>query len=85
MARLTITLSESAHQQLRMRSAREGKSIGRLIEETLIELDEANRQRALAIAQKARRNAAGAMPGMTDEEIEAWVIEETSARAAGVA
>jgi hypothetical protein len=68
-----------------MRSAREGKTIGQLIEETLVERDEANRQRALAIAEKSRTHAAETMRGMSDDEIEAWVVEQTSARPAGVA
>ncbi|MGE0597897.1 MAG: CopG family transcriptional regulator [Dehalococcoidia bacterium] len=77
MARLTITLSDAHHQQLRMRATREGKSIGQVIEETLTEVDEANRLRAMTLSQRARSTASETMAGMADEEIEQWVVDET--------
>jgi len=76
LARLTITLSDERHQQLKLQAALEGKSIGELIEAKLAERDEAARQRALALASRARASAANTMTGMTDEEIEQWVAEE---------
>ena len=76
MARLTITLSDERHQQLKLQAAIEGKSIGELIEAKLTERDETARQRALALAAGARATAANTMTGMTDEEIEQWVAEE---------
>ena len=79
MARLTITLSDERHQQLKLRAAKSGRSIGELIEATLAEGDEAARQRALALASNARATAATTMTGMTDEEIEQWVARELPA------
>lgn len=76
MARLTITISDERHQQLKLQAAIEGKSIGELIEAKLTERDETARQRALALASRARASAANTMTGMTDEEIEQWVTEE---------
>jgi predicted CopG family antitoxin len=76
MARLTITLSDERHQQLKLQAAVEGRSIGELIEAKLAERDEAARQRALALASRARATAANTMTGMNDEEIEQWVTEE---------
>ena len=77
MARLTITLSDQHHQQLRMRALNQGKTIGQVIEEALSELDESHRRRAMELAEKARTSAAETMAGMSDEEIEQWVIDET--------
>lgn len=79
MARLTITLSDERHLQLKLQAARSGKTIGALIEESLVSRDEENRRRALELTAKARANAAKAMPEMSDEEIEAFVLEEIAA------
>jgi hypothetical protein len=80
MARLTITLSDQRHQQLRLRAASRGKTIGEVIEESLAAADEANRARLMELNARARANAARTMAGLTDDEIEAWVLDEISGR-----
>lgn len=79
MARLTITLSDERHQQLKMRAASERTSIGALIEKELAFLDEANRRRAMELTAKARANAATSVRDMSDEEIQQWVVSQVHA------
>jgi plasmid stability protein len=77
MARLTVTLSDERHRQLKVRAALQGKTIGQLIEGALVESEERHRQEALAILAKARANAAKARPKLTDEELMDLAVEET--------
>ncbi|GMV85191.1 MAG: hypothetical protein AMXMBFR80_10470 [Dehalococcoidia bacterium] len=83
MARLTITLSDERHQQLKLRAAREGTTIGKLIESALEERDESARRTALALADKARTTAARTMAGMSDDDVERWVAAEVRSYRAG--
>ena len=62
MARLTISLSDERHRQLKVRAALQGKTIGQLIEGALEDSEERHRQEARAILAKARANAAKAEP-----------------------
>ena len=70
MARLTITLSDERHQQLKMRAARQGKSIANVIECDLHDADQFRRERILATLAKARENSAEAPPMSEDEFME---------------
>jgi len=79
MARLTITLSDERHQQLKIRAARQGTTIGAIIEKELALLEESNRHRAMELTRKARENAAKSLAGMTDEDIERWVVAQVQA------
>lgn len=79
MARLTITLSDERHRQLKSRSALQGKSIAQLIEEGLQEADMRIREEGLRLLALARRNAAKAEPKLTDDELMELAIEETHA------
>ncbi len=76
MARLTITLSDERHRQLKMRAAYENTTIGTLIEEALRDAEHQQRRNALEMLEKARRNAARATAGMSDEDIEQWAVRE---------
>jgi len=77
MARLTITLSDERHQQLRMRAAKCGKSIGQLIEDELDQADERARKEFTAILEKAWAHADAVRPDATDEEVMEFALELT--------
>ena len=67
MARLTITLPDDVHRQLKMRAARKGKSIANVIESDINEAGQFRRERILETLARARENSAKAPP-MTEEE-----------------
>jgi plasmid stability protein len=77
MARLTITLSDERHQQLRMRAAKRGKSIGQLIEEELDAADERARKEFLAILEKAWQHADTVEPALSEEEMMDLAVDVT--------
>jgi hypothetical protein len=77
MARLTITLSDERHRQLKVRAALQGTTIGRLIEDGLEAADAHSREEGLRLLAKARANAAKAEPKLSDEELMDLAIEET--------
>jgi plasmid stability protein len=77
MARLTITLSDERHRQLKMRAAKCGKSIGELIEEELAASEERARKELNAILEKAWAHADRERPEATDEEVMEFALELT--------
>jgi plasmid stability protein len=75
MARLTITLPDERHLQLRVRAAAQGKSISQLIEETLTAFEDAALNEAGAMLEAAwARNAA--QPDLPEDEAMALVNAE---------
>lgn len=78
MSRLTITLDDSLHQALKEAAARQGRSIGKIIEEGLILRGIKPVVRAHDLVAKARKQA-----GMTEEEALHLAIEETRTVRAG--
>lgn len=68
MARLTITLSDERHQQLRIRAARRGISIASVIESDLQAAECAKTAEILAIVEQARLNAEMA-PSLDEDEM----------------
>ena len=79
MTRLTITLSDERHRQLKSRSALYGKSIAQLIEEDLAATDIRIREEGLRLLALAECNAEGVEPALSDEELMELAIEETHA------
>jgi plasmid stability protein len=57
VSRLTITLDDSLHQALKVAAARQGRSIGKLIEEGLILRGIKPTESARQLVARARRNA----------------------------
>lgn len=74
MSRLTITLDDSIHQALKETAARQGRSIGKIIEEGLILRGIKPMESARQLVARARRNAARG-----DEEALNIAIKETRA------
>ena len=68
MARLTITLPDDRHLQLRVRAAAEGKSISQLIEETLSAYESAALQEAEQMLAAAWERNAGTQPDLSENE-----------------
>jgi hypothetical protein len=58
MARLTITISDEIHQALKQAALRQGKSMGRIIEESLEEMGIESDESAAAIVARARELSA---------------------------
>lgn len=58
MSRLTITLNESRYLALKKASARRGKSIGQLIDESLEFYGIKTREEARSLVQRARQHSA---------------------------
>jgi plasmid stability protein len=77
MARLTITLSDQTHRQLKVRAALHDRTIGDLIEEELALAREEHRRRARAALEVLRQSAAESVKDMTDDEIMELAVEET--------
>ncbi|MDY0269717.1 CopG family transcriptional regulator [Trichloromonas sp.] len=76
MGRLTITLDDSLHQALKEASARQGRPIGKIIEEGLLLRGIKPTEGARELVAKARRQAR-----LSEEEaIEAAVAETRAAR-----
>lgn len=78
MARLTITLPDERHRQLRTRAAAQGTTIAALIEEDLQVAEAARRGGALAILERAWAHAEQGEP-MADEAVMEIAVEETRA------
>ena len=57
MSRLTITISDARYRALKETSARRGKTIGQLVEESLEFYGIKTRQDARALVQRARRHS----------------------------
>jgi len=72
MSRLTITLDDALHQALKEAAARQGRSIGKIIEESLILRGIKPIQSARELVARARRNAA-----LTEAEAIEMAVEET--------
>ncbi|WP_421706195.1 ribbon-helix-helix protein, CopG family [Alloalcanivorax xenomutans] len=75
MSRLTITLDDSLHQALKETAARQGRSIGQIIEESLILRGIKPLADARALVAKARANAQ-----LNEEEALLLAVEETRAQ-----
>ncbi|MCF8077409.1 MAG: ribbon-helix-helix protein, CopG family [Desulfotignum sp.] len=74
MSRLTITLDDDLHQALKETAARQGRSIGKIIEESLVLRGIKSMTHARQLVEKARIRA-----GCTDEEAIRLAVEETRA------
>lgn len=74
MSRLTITLDDALHQALKETAARQGRSIGKIIEESLVLRGIKPIDGARELVAKARENA-----GMNEEEALAIGVKETRA------
>jgi len=74
VSRLTITLDDSTHQALKEAAARQGRSIGKIIEESLVLRGIKPVESARQLVARARRSAACA-----DEEAISVAVQETHA------
>lgn len=72
MSRLTITLDDSLHQALKETAVRQGRTIGKIIEEGLLLRGIKPLEGAQELVARARENA-----GMSEEEALAVGIAET--------
>jgi plasmid stability protein len=79
MGRLTISLPDDLHRELRIRAASAGEPIGRLIERAVEDQKELARRRAMELLERAWANAAAAEPQLTEEELMDLAVEETHA------
>ena len=72
MSRLTITLNDSLHQALKETAARQGRSIGKIIEEGLL-------LRGIKPVESARQLVARArlQAGLSEEDATRMAVEET--------
>jgi predicted transcriptional regulator len=75
MSRLTITLDDSLHQALKETAARQGRSIGKIIEEGLL-------LRGIKPVESARQLVARArlQAGLSEEDATRISVEETRAQ-----
>lgn len=74
MSRLTITLDDSIHQALKEAAARQGRSIGKIIEEGLVLRGIKPIESARQLVARARANAA-----LDDDEAIKIAVKETRA------
>ncbi|MGH8189862.1 MAG: hypothetical protein ACREP2_00260 [Rhodanobacteraceae bacterium] len=74
MSRLTITLDESRYRALKEASARRGKTIGRLIDESLEFYGIKSRDDALELVRRARRHSK-----LSEPEALELAVQETRA------
>lgn len=74
MSRLTITLDDSLHQALKETAARQGRSIGKIIEEGLMLRGIKPMETARQLVARARSNAL-----CSDDEAMQLAVEETRA------
>lgn len=74
MSRLTITLDDSIHQALKEAAARQGRSIGKIIEEGLVLRGIKPIESARQLVARARANAA-----LDDDEAIKVAVKETRA------
>jgi len=72
MARLTITISDEVHQALKQAALRQGKSMGRIIEESLEEMGIETDESAAAVVARARELSA-----MSEDEAIELATRET--------
>ena len=72
MSRLTITLDDSIHQALKEAAARQGRSIGKIIEEGLVLRGIKPMESARQLVARARANAA-----LDDDEAIKIAVKET--------
>ncbi|MGH8116427.1 MAG: hypothetical protein ACREP0_05255 [Rhodanobacteraceae bacterium] len=72
MSRLTITLSDDRYQALKEASARRGKTIGQLIDESLEFYGIKTRDDAARLVARARRHA-----GMDESAASKLAVDET--------
>jgi hypothetical protein len=74
VSRLTITLDDSIHQALKEAAARQGRSIGKIIEEGLVLRGIKPMESARQMVARARRNAA-----RDDDDALSIAVKETRA------
>jgi hypothetical protein len=74
VSRLTITLDDSMHQALKEAAARQGRSIGKIIEEGLVLRGIKPMESARQLVARARRNAK-----RDDDEAVSLAVKETRA------
>ena len=79
MARLTITLPDDVHRELRLRSASSGLPIGELIAQAIDDQRQLARERLRQLMQGAATNPSGSGPALTEDEVMELAIEETHA------
>jgi plasmid stability protein len=79
MARLTITLPDDLHTQLRLRAAHSGETIGQLLTRAVEDQKELARVRMREIMEAARAHAATVEPHLTEDEVMELAIRETHA------
>lgn len=72
MSRLTITLDDDLHRAVKETAARQGRSIGRIIEESLNLYGIRSMESARQLVEKARSHAR-----YTEEAATSLVVEET--------
>ncbi|MCF8053421.1 MAG: ribbon-helix-helix protein, CopG family [Desulfobacterales bacterium] len=77
MGRLTITLEDDLHRAVKEAAARQGRSIGKIIEESLRLRGIKSMENARELVARARRQA-----GCTEEEAIDLAVEETRAHRA---
>ena len=75
MSRLTITLDDSLHQALKETAARQGRSIGKIIEESLLLRGIKPTESARQLVARARLQA-----GLSEEDAIRMAAEETRAQ-----
>jgi predicted transcriptional regulator len=75
MSRLTITLDDSLHQALKETAARQGRSIGKIIEEGLLLRGIKPMESARQLVARARLQA-----GLSEEDATRMAVEETRAQ-----
>ncbi len=75
MARLTITLSDERHQQLKLQAARSGKSIGEVIESELQASERLARERITRLLEAAWAHGDAARPAATEDEVMKFALE----------
>ena len=75
MSRLTITLDDSLHQALKETAARQGRSIGKIIEEGLLLRGIKPMESARQLVARARLQA-----GLGEEDATRISVEETRAQ-----
>ncbi len=78
MARITITLSDEKHRAIKEAAARQGKTIGEIIDESLDFYGIKTAKSAAALVAKARQKA-----GLTEDEARKLAVEETRAEREG--
>jgi hypothetical protein len=79
MARITITLPDERYEQLKLQAENRRTTVDQLVEESLVEAEEARTQKVREILDGARQHAASLEPPLTSEELMALAVEETRA------